>query len=199
MAAESKSGCSHSHSEIHEAFTIKKLDWILQFWPPSSSPPFALSPSLLRPKGLLTWPKLLSSFCSGELPPDPWGRSRWLSSQLVNIVLRWKWCPLIVLSARSFRPVLQLQRAPRQRPRARQTDRQTDSYSRSDDRPTNRRACACAVQAVHELQKRSRERKRETAWWNKQEQCLSSVLNSSATEEMILRIDLHFCTLMLRF
>ena len=40
VAAESKSGCSHSHSEIHEAFTIKKLDWILQFWPPSSSPPF---------------------------------------------------------------------------------------------------------------------------------------------------------------
>ena len=57
VAAESKSGCSHFHSETHEAFTIKKLDWILQFWPPSSSPPFALSPSLLRPKGLLTWPK----------------------------------------------------------------------------------------------------------------------------------------------
>ena len=43
---------------------------------------------------------------------------------------------------------------------ASQTDGQTDSYSRSDDRPTNRRACACAVQAVHELQKRSKERKR---------------------------------------
>ena len=81
---------------------------------------------------------------------------------------------------------------------ASQTDRQTDSYSRSDDRPTNRRACACAV---HELQKRSRERKRgrDTAWWNKQEQRLSSVLTSSATEEMILRIDLYICALILLF
>ena len=41
------------------------------------------------------------------------------------------------------------------------------------------------------MQKRSRERKRETAWWNKQEQRLSSVLTSSATEEMILMIDLY--------
>ena len=115
------------------------------------------------------------------------------------VALWWKWYSLIVLSARSFRPALRLQRAPRQRPRARQTDRQTDSYSRSDDRPTNRRARVCSAGGAWIAKEEQREKERETAWWNKQEQRLSLVLTSSATEEMIIRIDLHVCTLILLF
>ena len=54
VAAESKSGCSHSHSETHEAFIIKKIG----LEPPVLAP---LLFSSLCPKSLLTEAKKASS------------------------------------------------------------------------------------------------------------------------------------------
>ena len=42
--------CSHFHLETHEAITVKKIGLDPPVLAPSSSPPLALSPSLLRPK-----------------------------------------------------------------------------------------------------------------------------------------------------
>ena len=96
---ESKSESGHIHPKVKVAtFTKKHMkDLLLKNLTGSSSshPPLrpllfsslAPSASLLRPERPPHSAQLLSSCCSGELPPDPWGRGRWLSSQLVNIGL----------------------------------------------------------------------------------------------------------------
>ena len=95
---ESKSESGHIHPKVKVAtFTKKHMkDLLLKNLTGSSSSHPPLRPLLfssLAPSASLLRPErpphsaLLSSCCSSELPPDPWGRGRRLSSQLVNIGL----------------------------------------------------------------------------------------------------------------